>query len=88
MDQLPAAIELWESKVSDFEVAGRQTLGPTLRMFGLMQLLPTDLESDLIKLRHQLTNYVRCRSWVLDQVATRLKGTRPELNGLEEETFK
>ena len=56
-----------------------------LKTFGLMQLIPHEMETDLIKLRQQLTNYARCRNWVMDQVATRAKVSRAELNGVQQQ---
>ena len=36
----------------------------------------TDMEADMIRQRHQLTNFTRCKEWVLGQVASRWGGRR------------
>ena len=48
-------------------------LAPILKTFGFMQLLPLELEGHMVMLRSQLTNYVKCKTWTLDQVAARAK---------------
>ena len=50
LEQLSAAVESWEGHVQDFEITG-QRLGPILKTFGLMELVPDAMEEDLIKMR-------------------------------------
>ena len=70
MTEVASALEAWEADIREFELSG-QRLGSLLKTFGLMRLIPQELEKDLIRLKHQLTNYTKSRTWVLDQVATR-----------------
>ena len=78
LEQVSCALEEWEHHVHTLELAG-QRLGPVLKTFGLMQMLPEEVEMDLVKMRQQLTNYAKCRAWVLDQAVMRPEGGRAEL---------
>ena len=40
-----------------------------LRSFALSQLIPAHLSKDLQRVRHDLRDYMACRTWVFDQVA-------------------
>ena len=82
LDQLGAAVESWEGHVQDFEITG-QRLGPILKTFGLMQLVPDAMEEDLLKFRQQLTNYSKVKGWIMDQIATRTKIKRAEVNEIK-----
>ena len=82
IEQIGGALEAWGHHVQALELAG-QPLSSVLKTFGLMQLLPAEMEGQLVLLRQQLTNYAKCRAWVLDQAAARTKVKVPEVNGLE-----
>ena len=85
LDQVAGAVEAWEHHVQNFELAG-QRLGPVLKTFGLMQLLPADLADDLVKMRQQLTNYAKVRMWVTDQVQIRARAPKAEVNSVDQGT--
>ena len=77
IEQIGGALEAWENNVQALELAG-QRLTPLLKTFGLMQLVPAQEEANMVLLR-QLTNYAKCRAWVLDQAAARTKVKTPEV---------
>ena len=87
LENVNTAWEAWEADVYEFELAG-QPRGTVLRMTGLCQLLPKDLQSDLHKFRHLLTSYPKARTWVAGQVVNGREDSggkrRPEVNEVEE----
>ena len=67
---LASALEMWEADLLEFEQSG-QKIGDTLRTFGLTQLVPLELQKDLMRVNHTLGSYKECRRWLLDQGAHR-----------------
>ena len=70
LTEVPAALEAWEALVKELQTSG-QPIGDLLKMVGFMQLLPDDMNKDLTRVRHDITDYGASRIWVLDQIAAR-----------------
>ena len=70
MAELADGLEQWEADLREFEFPG-QVIGDVLQIFGLTQLVPLELQKDLVRVNHTLSTYKECRRWCLDQCALR-----------------
>ena len=59
-----------EGNIGEFEASG-QLLGSALKTFGLHPFVLTPVADDILRFRHQLTNYGKCKEWALGQVSSR-----------------
>jgi len=68
--EVTSAIEEWEMAVTKFENTEGTKLSEQTRMFGLRQLVPEDLEKDIIR-SHSLTKYAEVKKYITEQVSVR-----------------
>jgi len=70
LNEVSAAIEEWEIAVNKFETTERTKLTDQTRMYGLRQLVPEDIEKDIIR-SHSLTTYPEVKKYITEQVSIR-----------------
>ena len=68
--EVNAAIEEWELHVAEFAKAG-ETLNPVSRTYSIRQIVPEELERDIVRASSVLTDYEMVRKYIVEQVAVR-----------------
>ena len=71
MRDVPAAVEMWERHVKEFEKAEKVQHGEQTRIHGLRQLVPEELSRNIQAMSHTMRTYAQVKSYVLEQVASR-----------------
>ena len=86
--EVNCAIEEWETSVIMFAKVEERELNPTTKIYGIRQIVPEELEKDIIRASTSLGTYEKVRDYIYEQVAIRRdvksKGPVPlELNMME-----
>ena len=85
--EVQAAMETFESLTQQFQTGEGVQLGQTLKVFGLLRLLPVEMAQDFLRYKGTIgMSYTETRKWVLDQVVVRREEVTKSLNKLEELT--
>jgi len=66
-----AAVESWELLVREFEKGAKTTLIDFLKIFGLKQVVPKELEGDMNRLSSTLTSYEEFKRYAMEQIGLR-----------------
>ena len=65
------AISNWELNVKEFERGSKSILVPYLKIYGLKQVCPLELERDITRLSSTLTTFEAVKEYAIDQVGLR-----------------
>ena len=74
MSNIPSYVELWESRISEYEKLAYQTekiqtnVPDSCRVFIVRSLLPRELEKDFLKV-HATANYKATKEYILEQAS-------------------
>ena len=83
MEDVPSALEQHDKRIAKLEKNEETKLGPLIRMFSLMRLLPVELAGDFLKETTRFgRSFAKAKRWVLDQVVVRRKDTESHKKGL------
>ena len=75
LDEVPKAVEDFVAVLRKFEVVDKNELSTTIKVFGLMNVLPSELALDYLKACGTFNrNETMAKRWILDQVVLRKKG--------------
>ena len=72
MSEVPVAMETFQQVMPQFEAAEKHTMSSSLKIFGLMRLLPLELAKDFLRQSGEFQGeYTEARRWILDQLIVR-----------------
>ena len=69
--EVNSAIEEWETNVSLFAKVEERDLNPTTEIYAISQIVPEELEKDIVRASTTLTSYDKVRGYIFEQVAIR-----------------
>ena len=69
--EVNSAIEEWATNVSWFAKVEERDLNPTTKIYAIRQIVPEELEKDIVRASTTLTSYDKVRGYIFEQVAIR-----------------
>ena len=66
-----AAIDTWEAAVKIFQNHEKKDLSDPTKIYSVRQIVPDDLERDIIRQSNNLTTYQQVKSYIVEQVSVR-----------------